>query len=162
MWFKRKKEKEAEKNTVQKPIITPLKPLAYPPKIILAWSKAIEGNQEIIKWLKENGYHELVVASSAILLNNDARDWLMKNGYPHLMAMINASEGKISAQKWLKANKFELLFHIAMAVENEKESWFWLKKHSSIDIVILAQTIKKIKDKIEENHNDIHSFNKDL
>ena len=49
-----------------------------------------------------------------------------------------------------------------MAVEDEKESWLWLKNNSTIDIFMLTQTIKKIKDKIDENHNDIHSFNKDI
>lgn len=160
MWFKRKKN--TENNSVKKPIITPLKPLAYPPKIILAWAKAIEGNKEITKWLSENGYHELVIAAAAIALDDEARNWLMKNGYPHIMAMINAAEGIESAQNWLKSNKFELLYHIAMAVEDEKESWLWIKNNSTIDIFMLTQTIKKIKDKIDENHNDIHSFNKDI
>jgi hypothetical protein len=159
MWFNKKKKVLSIENKVQ---VTPFKPLDYHPKIIVAWIKAIEGNQDIIKWLKDNGYEELVVASSAILLNNDARDWLMKNGYPHLMAMINASEGIVSAQLWLKKHKFELLYHISMAIENEKESWDWISKNATVDIFMLAQTIKRIKDKIEENHNDIHSFNKDL
>ena len=135
-----------------------MKPLNYPPKIILAWAKAIEGNVEIGKWLKENGYEELLYATSAIFLKDEARKWLMENGFPQLMAFINAAEGDGKAQKWLLLNNFELLYHIAMAVEDDQESWKWLNLNSTQDIFILTQTIKKVKDKIEETHNDIHSF----
>jgi len=157
-WFKKKKRKAAPSQIK----VTQMKALNYPPKIILAWAKAIEGNEKITAWLKENGYEELAMATFAIYLRNDARDWLQKNGFPHLMAMINAAEGNESAQKWLFAHNFEMLYHIALAVEHEQESWAWLKHNSTQDVFILAQTIKIIKDKIEYNHNDIHSFGKDL
>lgn len=143
------------------PLKTQLKPLDYHPKIVLAWAKALEGNKEIVAWLKTNGYPELVYASSAIYLKNDARDWLMQNGYPHLMAMIHAAEGDEKAQIWLKKYKFDLLYHIARAIDHENDSLLWLRKNSSADILILTRTIQKIKDRIEENHNDIHTFGDD-
>jgi hypothetical protein len=156
-WFKRK---AATKNiTIQK---VGLKAIDYPPKIILAWAKAIEGNDDLMRWLKENGYSELVMATFAIYLKKEARDWLVTNGYAHLMAMINASEGSERAQKWLQKHNFNLLFHMAMAVEDDQESWGWLGKNTSADIFLLTQAIKKVKDKIEEHHNDVHSFGKDL
>ncbi len=102
------------------------------------------------------------MASYAILLKEEARDWLQVNGYAHLLAMINAAEGNESAQKWLLVHDFEILYHIAMAVENEESSWHWLSKNAPADLFILAKSIKKIKDQIEEHHNDIHSFRKDL
>lgn len=157
-WFKRKKRQIVASELSK----TPLKRIDYPPKIILAWAKAIEGNGDIIKWLNENGYEELVMASYAILLKEEARDWLQVNGYAHLLAMINAAEGNESAQKWLLVHDFEILYHIAMAVENEESSWHWLSKNAPADLFILAKSIKKIKDQIEEHHNDIHSFRKDL
>lgn len=138
-----------------------LKPINYPPKIILAWAKAIGGNTELSAWLNKNGYPELVIASAAIHLKDDARTWLMHNGFAHIMAMIHAAEGDEKAQAWLLKYKFELLYHIAMAVEHENESWIWLKKNATPDLFILAQSIKEVKDKIEENHNDIHSFRRD-
>lgn len=138
------------------------KPLDYPAKIILAWCKAIERNNDLLFWLKDNGYPELVMATYAIYLKDDARAWLQQNGYAHLLAMINAAEGSESAQKWLLRNNFETLYHIAMAVENEMESFTWLGKNATADIFILAQTIKKVKDGIEENHNDVHTFRKDI
>jgi len=78
------------------------------------------------------------------------------------MAMINAAEGEEKAQKWLIKYKFNLLYHIAMVSEHENDSMIWLRKNATPDLFILAKTIRKIKDKIEENHNDIHSYGKDL
>ncbi len=156
-WFNRKRKVNIKK--IQK---VPLKSIDYSPKIILAWAKAIEGNEEITRWLKENGYEELAMATFAIYLKDDARNWLQQNGYFQLMAMINAAEGNEGAQRWLLKNDFEILYHIALAVEDEQSSWAWLKHQTTQDIFILAQTIKIIKDKIEEHHNDVHTFRQDL
>ena len=158
MFFKKRNKSASGPPAFQK---VGIKRLDYHPKIILAWAKALEGNPELAIWLKENGFEELVFANAAIYLKDEARKWLLNNGYPHLMAMIHAAEGDEKAQKWLLNNDFELLYHIALAVENEQDSWKWLKQHATQDIFILAQTIKTVKDRIEENHNDVHSFGKD-
>lgn len=98
-WFRKKGKANAKSaNDVTKVTVYPID---YPPKIILAWEKAIEGNEEILFWLRDNGYTELVMATYAISLKKEARTWLTANGYPHLMAMINAAEGNEMAQKWL-------------------------------------------------------------
>lgn len=157
-WFKKRK-RQIIASEISK---TQLKPIDYHGKIIIAWSKAIEGNDDIMSWLKENGFEELFMATYAIYLKDEARDWLQNNGYAHLLAMINAAEGNESAQQWLLVHNFEALYHIAMAVENEQSSWEWLGKNAPADIFILARSIKKVKDQIEENHNDIHSFRQDL
>ncbi|MBM3452345.1 MAG: hypothetical protein FJX84_04285 [Bacteroidetes bacterium] len=133
----------------------------YPAKVILAWAKSIDGEGKFTLWLSENGYPELAMGTYAIYLKDEARTWLMKNGFPHLMAMINAAEGNKKAQAWLMANKLELYFHLAMAIEDEKLSWKWIQMNCGIELFILAKSIKKIKDQIEENHNDIHSYGKD-
>ena len=157
--FKRKK------SSVIKSVVLPekvtIKPINYPAKIILAWAKAIEGNQELRLWLKENGFEELTMATYAIELKEEARTWLMQNGYPHLMAMINAAEGNENAQNWLKTHNFDVLYHMSLAIEDEKESWEWLGKNVTPDMFILTQSIKAVKDKIEEQHNDIHTFRRD-
>lgn len=49
-----------------------------------------------------------------------------------------------------------------MAVENEQLSWKWLASNAPLDLFFLAKSIKKIKDQIEDNHNDIHTFRKDI
>ncbi len=133
----------------------------YPAKIVLAWAKAVDGDEKFVLWLNENGFSELAMATYAIYLKDEAREWLMKNGYPHLMALINAAEGNKKAQAWLLANKMELYFHMAMAIEDDWRSWDWIQKNCGIEIFIVTKSIKKIKDQIEENHNDIHSFRKD-
>ncbi|MBM3186787.1 MAG: hypothetical protein FJZ67_10860, partial [Bacteroidetes bacterium] len=142
--------------------IVPLKPMQYSSMVILAWAKAVEGNIELQNWLKDNGYIELYLSVFAIYLKDEPRDWLVKNGYAHLMAMINAAEGNTNAAKWLLEHNFIMLYHLARAVDHEDDSWMWLKLNSTQDIFILAQSIQKIKDEIEDNHNDIHSFNKDI
>lgn len=159
-WFNKKKKQPVR--DFSNADIVPMKPIDYPAKIVLAWAKAIEGNQELLLWLKDNGYPELVMATYAIYLKNEARVWLPKNGYPQLLAFINAAEGNQKALGWLRANDMELLYHMADAIEGEQESWEWLSSNATPDLFILTQTIKKVKDKIEENHNDVHSFGKDL
>jgi hypothetical protein len=157
-WFKRKKREVNVESTER----ATLKNLDYPAKIILAWSKAIEGDDQFLIWLKDNDYEELFMATYAILLKEEARKWLKDNGYAHLLAMINAAEGNESAKKWLQTHSFDVLFHIACAVDDEQESLQWLGKNAPADIFILTRTIKKVKDEIELNHNDIHSFGKDI
>jgi len=157
-WFKKKKREIIASEMSS----TKLQRLDYPAKIVVAWSKAIEGNDDLMLWLKENGYMELFMATYAIYLKDEARNWLQDNGYAHLLAMINAAEGNESAQKWLLVHDFEVLYHIAMAVENEQSSFEWLGQNAPADIFLLAKSIKMVKDKIEENHNDIHTFRVDL
>jgi hypothetical protein len=155
MWnfFKRKKnEFKAKRQKVA------MNPLEYSPKIILAWAKAIDGHENIREWLAKNGYEELAVSCWAIRLKNDARDWLMENGFPHLMAMINAAEGNEQARDWLKKHGFTMLYNLGLAGDGEQEGFAWLKQHCTPDLFILAQTIRKVKDQIEERHNDVHSF----
>lgn len=162
-WIKRVFGKDSEQNqvaVVKKANITHAQ-LDYPPKIILAWCKALEGNSEISLYLLENGYEELFHTTNALLLKQQARDWLMQNGYPHLMAMVNAAEGNESALHWLEVHKFTLLYHVANGVEGEMSSFGWLKEHADPTIFLLTRTIKKIKDQIEFNHNDMYSFGKD-
>lgn len=153
------------KNKKPKEIVIPqtitLKSIDYESKIIIAWVKALEGNDAIALWLKEN-YFELFMATYAIYLKEEARDWLVNNGYAHLMAFINAAEGNENAQRWLLKHNFNLLYHMALAIEDDQDSWKWLIQNASQDLFILTKTIKTIKDKIEENHNDIHAFGKDL
>ena len=160
-WFKKNKkskEKTSEKESLTK---VPLRPIQYSNMVILAWAKAVEGNQDLQKWLVENGYEELVHFSFAIRLKEDSRVWLMDNGYAHLMAMINGCEGNVHAQKWLLEFGFHNLYHVARAIDYEQDSWKWLAIKKRNQLAILAKSIQKVKDKIEETHNDIHSMNKD-
>ena len=51
---------------------------------------------------------------------------------------------------------------MALAIEDEQTSWQWLGQNVTADMFLLTKSIKKVKDDIEENHNDIHSFRKDI
>ncbi|MDC1403800.1 hypothetical protein N8328_05285 [Crocinitomicaceae bacterium] len=155
--FGKKKDKPEPKKLEK----VTLKDISYPPKIILAWAKSMDGHPQIAEWLRDNGYNELVMANHAINLKDEARAWLITNGYPHLMAMINACEGNETAQKWLIVHGLDKFYHMALAIDGEMESWDWLGKNVPADIFLLTQTIKKIKDNIEESHNDIHTFGRD-
>lgn len=136
-------------------------PFEYHPKIILAWAKALEGNAEILNYLHENGFEELVMATHAIRLKEKARKWLLNNGYSHVMAMINAAEGNEQALKWLQMNGFEVFYNMALAIDHHIEGFEWLKKNATQDIFILTKSIQKVKDEIEEMHNDIHIKSRD-
>lgn len=157
-WFKKKK-REIKTSELSR---TKLKPLNYEPKIIIAWAQAVSGNDKILNWLNENGFQELTMSCYAIKLKDEARNWLQNNGYAHILAMINAAEGNKNAQKWLKIHNFDLLYHIAMFVEGDMQSTKWIAQNASSDIFLLANAIRGVKNEIEENHNDIHSFGKDL
>lgn len=154
MIFKRKKEKNPE----ERPQNLRAELKVYPNKIILAWAKSLEGNKDITQWLLENGYEELVQFNQAVYLKQVARNWLMENGFPHLMAYLNAAEGNEKAQSWLKLNGFTDLYHSALAVEGEKEGWDYMNQKGDQELFLFSQILKNIKDKIEERHNDIHSF----
>ncbi len=164
-WFKRifgKEPLEKSRQAEVKQANISFAEFNYPTKIILAWIKALEGHEELTKFLYENGYEEIFFMNQAILLKQESRDWLMKNGYPHLMAFINAAEGNESAQHWLQVHGFDFLYHAAMAIEGEESGFKWLNQHSDEFVFSLIKTIKKVKDQIEFNHNDMYSFGKDL
>lgn len=158
-WFKKKDVKPAVES---KPRRVEIFAFEYPSKVILAWAKAIEGDANFLNFLKNNGYEELAIATHAIYLEPAARDWLTESGFAHLMAMIHGAEGNETAQKWLLANKFKLLYHMARAIDHEDEDIQWVKGNASVEFQLLTRSIQSVKDRIEENHNDIHSFNKDI
>lgn len=162
-WFKKLfgKDTEQEKKAVVQKANIAYAQFNYPPKIILAWIKALEGNQDLAMFLLNNGYEELYHITQAIFLKQEARNWLMNNGYPHLMAFVNASEGNESAAHWLQVHGFEVLYHMSQAIEGEMKSFVWLKGQTNFLLFELAKQIKTIKDNIEFNHNDMYSFGKD-
>lgn len=152
-----KKKKKAE---IAGPV--KLKPLNYPPKILVGWAEAIAGNTALRDWfLASEQYKELGMFIYALNLKDDARAWLLKNGYAHLMAMINGVEGNAEALHWLESNNFQVLKHIALAGDGKKESMQWLITNNHNEFALVAQKIELVKNEIEENHNDVHKFGMD-
>jgi hypothetical protein len=154
-------KKKASKNAVSFQGKVAVKPLNYPAKVILGWAKAIEGNQDILAWLAQNGYEELSICYWALVLKDDARRWLSQNGFAHLLAFVNACESNDQAKMWLKNNKFDTLYNMAQAVDGEEENIAWMMKNTSQEMIVLTQAIKRLKDDIETNHNDVHKFGMD-
>lgn len=160
--FFKKKKKTKQVNAKDAKKVKAVK-FSYHPKIILAWAKAVEGDENLLNYLKDNDFKELVMATHAIKLQDKARDWLMENGFPHVMAMINGAEGNEQALAWLKMNDFMVLYHLALAVDHQSKldakeptGFYWLKKYATQDLFILAESIQKVKDEIEEDNNDVH------
>jgi hypothetical protein len=139
-----------------------INPVDYSPKILLAWSKAIEGNKDILAWLSKNGFEELAVACWAIRLDDNARSWLLKNGYPQIMAFINAAEGNASALKWLEKHNLTIYVKMALAIDGDPETsisaYHWLHKNAHPSLFMLTKSIEQVKDDIEERHRDVHKF----
>ncbi|MEJ6638075.1 MAG: hypothetical protein QNL10_06560 [Crocinitomicaceae bacterium] len=160
-FFKRNKKSKPKAEKKEPENKVPLRPIQYSNMVILAWAKAVDGNKDLQQWLVDNGYEELVHTTYAIRLKEESRAWLMDNGYAHLMAMINGCEGNAHAQKWLLDYKFYNLYHVARAIDYEQDSWKWLAIKKRPQLAILAKSIQRVKDDIEERHNDIHSMNKD-
>lgn len=161
MFFKRKKKKETIESVPASEVVK-LKPLNYPPKILVGWAEAISGNTKLRDWfLESDEYKELGMSVHALLLKDDARDWLMKNGYAHLMAMINGAEGNADAIHWLDKANFQILKHVALAGDRDEKALTWLVDKGHREFAIVAQRIRVLKDQIEDTHNDIHSFGKD-
>lgn len=158
-WFRRKKSTES---TTTPPRKVDIQAFEYPSKVVLAWAKAIEGDANFLQFLNNNGYEELAIAVHAVYLEPNARDWLTENGFAHLMAMIHGAEGNEKAQRWLSIHGFSLLYHLARAVDHEQEDIDWMKQNAPLEFQILAKSLQQVKDHIEENHNDMHSFNKDV
>ena len=149
-------KKKSTSHSEHKASKTVVKPFNYHLKVILAWVKSLEGDDNFTNYLQNNNFGELVMVQHAIALNDQARNWLMENGYAHVMAMINAAEGNAQALRWLKVNGFDLFYNMALAIDGESEGFKWINKHSTQDIFLLTKTIKDIKDNIEEENNDIH------
>lgn len=154
--FKKNKSKKPTSGAVER--VVKMKPLDYPPKIIVAWAKAVEGETQFGDWLKNNGYEELNAACAAIRLNETARVWLMNNGYPHLLAFIQAAESNKKACEWLEKHSFHLLLQMAKGIDGDHDALDWVKNNQSVDIFILTMAIKKVKDQIEDLNNDPHVF----
>ncbi len=152
-------EKNKKQNLPE--IKTELKPLTYNGKILLAWGEAISGNREIRDWLIKNGYPELGMFVFALYNKDDARNWLMENGFAHLLAMINACEGNRNATLWLRERGYDVLATMAAAADGDRGAFDWLRQNGYADMSVIAARMRKVKDAIEEDNNDIHKISKE-
>jgi len=150
-----KRNKIANKKKINK---ASLKPINYPPKILLAWGEVISGNSKIRDWMMKNGYPELGIFYHALRNDVKAKEWLMKNGYPHLLAMISGGEGDQIALKWLEQFDFFILKHMAMAIDGHSGAKNWLMNHDKI-YAGLALKMEIVKNEIDLKNNSPHTIN---
>jgi hypothetical protein len=130
--------------------------MSYPPKIVVAWAEAVDGNKEIRDWLMANGYPELGLFVFALHLKREAREWLMANGHPHLMATIECAEGKEGACQWLSKFDFDILEKVGRACDNDEAALQWLVDNGLQDFGRLAIRMRKVKNEIQSRHDDMH------
>lgn len=149
------KKKKVKKTKAEKASI---KPINYPPKILVAWGEAISGNSEINDWLMKNGYPELGIFCHALKNDVKGKNWLMNNGYPHLLAMISGGEGDEIALKWLEEFNFTLLKYMALAIDGHPAAKKWLREYDML-YATLAFKMEEVKDHIELRNNDPHTLN---
>jgi hypothetical protein len=135
--------------------------IAYPAKILVAWAEAIGGNKDIREWLMANGYPELGLFVFALHNQEEARQWLLDKGHPHLMALINGAEGNPSALAWLKKFDFDFLEKMARAADNDDAALHWLLENGEQELATVAQRMRKVKNEIERNNNDMHRMSSD-
>lgn len=137
----------AKENANEEPL--PMQYREYHPKIILAWSAGIDGNNDLLKWLGDNGYFELIKVTEALYGKNTSRKWLMLNGFPHLAAFVSALEGRKKAQEWLEENGMEEFMYIAQAIANEDDDEVefaqkWIGLNCTEDKIVLFQSIYRL------------------
>ena len=158
MFFKRKKDKNTNKPVYIKQRKLKLKPLSYPPKVIVAWGEAISGNQKIRDWLMKNGFPELGMFCFALRNDFKAKEWLMNNGYPHLNALISGAEGDERATRWLLDMGFPVLNKMALSIEGDQDAYKWLFEHDRLFYGI-TKRMEVIKDQIQDDNVDYHKIN---
>lgn len=127
------------------------------PKLIMAFVEALDGNQQIFRWLLVNR-RELAALVSCMHHQEDAQKWLMSNGFPHYAAFASAIDGKEEPYKWLAANGFELLCVIVDAAYEKQEAIDLLNRRQLQIFVIMARRIRQVKQKQAWDYEDYHSM----
>ena len=112
----------------------------YPTNVLLGFCETFKGNEEIHRFLTENGYAELAALSSAIRGSEEAFDILFKT-HPELAALDSAIDNQPQAYLWLK--RFNLDFYIifADACRKKPDALAWLTNNNQELFLRLANII---------------------
>ena len=129
--------------------------LDYPVKILVAFGETINGNEEIQKWLLNNGYPELAALSNAIRGSDDAFNWLMKHK-PEFAALDAAIANDPKAMLWLNNHKLYFLIVFADACRGKEEALQWLGEKDLQVFLRLAHRIKEIRDAHSYDYHKMH------
>ncbi len=115
----------------------------YDIKVLLALTKALQGDKLFFKFLAKNGYTELAAFSNSIRGDVEALKWLFANGFPILGVLSNAIGGEKKAVKWVEASKNEFLIKFSEACRGDNEAYMWFRER---DLKIFNYMITEIKD----------------
>ena len=132
---------------------------AYPNKVLLAWTEAMMGHDELRDWLLGSAYPELGVFCHALQNEPTSRAWLRHHGHLHLMALIEGAEGEQKAVDWLRHEGGDTLADMALAADNDDDALRRLMTGNPDELGIWAQIalrMRHIKNDIEEANNDVH------
>ena len=129
----------------------------YPAKIFLAWAEAIEGNQEFVQFLMQNGYPELICVIDFLWGSTKAGQWFMVHNMPEWRAFSEyvGDENK-EARQWLLNNNFDHLVLVGDAIYNKPGALQVLEKKGLPELVIIAQRLNKLLYLIEFDTNLVY------
>lgn len=118
----------------------------YPAKIWLAFGESVNGNEEILNWLMDNGYPELAALAQAVRGSEQATDWLLSQKYYHLAALDAAIDEDMRAYEWLNRHRHFFLIIFADACRGKPAAIRWFTDRGLEGILNIAVTIKKLRD----------------
>lgn len=125
----------------------------YPTKILLAFTEAVGGNEDLFEWLLKNGYPELALLSKSIRGGEASNQILIQQNFPQFAAFDAAIHGDVNAIIWLKKHKFVFLIRLADASRGTEIALKWFAKK---DLKIFIMLSKKIKSFIDSQVFDVH------
>lgn len=130
----------------------------YPPKILVAFGEAIDQNDQIHKWLLNNGYPELAALAFCLRGSHEAMEWLQNNKFQHFVAFHYAVYDDDEARKWLAVYKFNTLARLADATNGYKPAMEYFRRKKLNIFIRLAIKIKQLKDQVIFDKNDYHKM----
>ncbi|MCD6178439.1 MAG: hypothetical protein J7K39_00895 [Bacteroidales bacterium] len=125
----------------------------YPTKILLAFTEAVGGNEDLFEWLLKNGYSELALLSKSLRGGEVSNQILIQKKFPQFAAFDAAIHGDVKAIIWLKKHNFIFLIRLADASRGTEIALNWFKKQ---DLKIFIMLAKKIKSFVDSQTYDVH------
>ena len=113
----------------------------YDPKILLALSESLKGDDKFIDFLFQNGYPELAAFSAAVHSNTSALNWLLQSNYPEFGVLSNAIDNEQYAIQWLIDNQLHFLSIFAAACRKDEQAIRWLVENKFDIFLMMVRTI---------------------
>ena len=133
----------------------------YPTKVLLAWTEAISGNEEVRDWLMGSDYPELGVFCHALHNEPTSRAWMRHAGHHVLIALLEGTEGDEQAGAGVREHGHHVIADMALAADNDDEATVRLMAPAARGEgdglwAQIAVRIREVKNEIEAMNNDVH------